>query len=133
TKAPDVPVEIKEINKYKVLFSFGAPESGRVLLKLANALTQKLNSQSSLTAMHLSLPNDLHQYDYDEEEKEIFTPVVQESEKLKRKVTTLFKVSQDIETDIINVANKGSYDLVLIGLGQSIFEGSFLGKVLGFT
>lgn len=128
TKVADTP--FKEINKYKVLFSFGVPESGRVLLKLANALTA---NQATLTAMHLCAPNDLHQYDYDEEEKENFIPVAEEAEKLKRKITTLFKVSQDIETDIIDVANKGNYDLLLIGLGQSIFEGSLLGKVLGFT
>ena len=45
----------------------------------------------------------------------------------------MFKASNDIEYDITDVANKGNYDLLLIGLGQSIFEGSFLGKVLGFT
>jgi len=31
------------------------------------------------------------------------------------------------------VANKGNYDLLLIGIGQSIYEGSFLGRILGFT
>ncbi|MNL22315.1 hypothetical protein D3C87_1436580 [compost metagenome] len=33
----------------------------------------------------------------------------------------------------MNLANKGNHDLLLIGLGQSIYEGSLLGKVLGFT
>jgi hypothetical protein len=45
----------------------------------------------------------------------------------------LFKVSNDIDSDIAEVANKGDYDLLLIGIGQSIFEGSLLGKILGFT
>ncbi|MFT3739959.1 MAG: hypothetical protein QM786_14500 [Breznakibacter sp.] len=31
------------------------------------------------------------------------------------------------------MANKGDFDLLLIGVGQSIFEGSLLGKILGFT
>jgi hypothetical protein len=39
----------------------------------------------------------------------------------------------DIETEIADVANQGDYDLLLIGLGKSIFEGTILGKVIGFT
>jgi len=35
--------------------------------------------------------------------------------------------------EISDVANKGDYDLLLVGFGQSIFEGSLLGRILGFT
>jgi hypothetical protein len=28
---------------------------------------------------------------------------------------------------------QGDYDLLLVGLGKSIFEGTILGKVIGFT
>lgn len=49
------------------------------------------------------------------------------------KVATLFKVSGDIESDITDMGNKGEYDLLIVGIGQSIFEGSLLGKILGFT
>jgi hypothetical protein len=45
----------------------------------------------------------------------------------------MFKISTDIESDITDVANKGDFDLLLIGVGRSVFEGSMLGKVLGFT
>jgi hypothetical protein len=39
----------------------------------------------------------------------------------------------DIETEITDLANQGDYDLLLVGLGKSIFEGTILGKVIGFT
>jgi hypothetical protein len=39
----------------------------------------------------------------------------------------------DIETEIADIANQGDYDLLLVGLGKSIFEGTILGKVIGFT
>jgi hypothetical protein len=58
---------------------------------------------------------------------------LEESEVLNQKLTTIFKSTIDIETDIADIAVRGEYDLVLVGLGKSIFEGSFLGKVLGFT
>jgi hypothetical protein len=83
--------------------------------------------------MHLSLANELNQFNEAEYERESFAPVIEESKRLGQKMTTLFKETQDVEADITNVANQGEFDLLLIGVGQSIFEGSLLGKVLGFT
>ncbi|NBU82403.1 MAG: cation/H(+) antiporter, partial [Flavobacteriaceae bacterium] len=48
-------------------------------------------------------------------------------------ITTIFKATNDMETDIADIAHQGKYDLVLVGLGKSIYEGTLLGKVLGFT
>jgi hypothetical protein len=69
----------------------------------------------------------------DEYEHESFAPVVHESEILNQKITTLFKASDNIDTDITEISNKGDFDLLLIGIGQSIFEGSLLGRILGYT
>lgn len=129
----DIQVEISHIAKFKILISFGDPERGRSLLRLANSFVKKLNGNAAITAMHLSPTNELHQYNIDEYEKESFAPIIAESQALNQKVTTLFKASSDIDNDIAEVANKGDYDLLLIGIGQSIFEGSLLGQVLGFT
>lgn len=129
----EIPEEIKGTSKVKILFSFGTPESGRALFKLADGLTKKLNNNALLTGMHLGPVEDLHHYDTQEYERDSFKGVVEESEASQRKITTLFKVSTDIESEIITVANKGDYDLLLIGLGESIYEGTLLGKVLGFT
>jgi ribosomal silencing factor RsfS len=52
---------------------------------------------------------------------------------LNQEITTLFRATVDIESNIVDIANSGDYDLLLIGLGKSIFEGTLLGKVLGFT
>jgi Kef-type K+ transport system membrane component KefB len=123
----------KEIGTFKILFSFSNPESGKKLLLLASSFVKKLNENASLTAMHLSLANELNQFNEAEYERESFAPVIEESKRLGQKMTTLFKETQDVEADITNVANQGEFDLLLIGVGQSIFEGSLLGKVLGFT
>ncbi len=125
--------QLGEYSKYRVLLSFGRPESARGLLKLANGLTRKLNGNASLTAMHVVAANELHPFDAEIQEKESFEPVILEAEELNQKVTTLFRASTDIDYEITSVANKGDYDLLLIGLGESIFEGTLLGKVLGFT
>lgn len=125
--------KISQLSKFKIILSFGNPEMGRSLLRLANNLVKKQKENTSVTALHLCPNNVLHHYNMDEYENESFAPVIQESELLNQKITTLFKASDDIDDDITEITNKSDFDLLLIGIGQSIFEGSLLGKILGYT
>lgn len=126
-------IESTNLNKYRILISFGNNEKGKSLLRLANSLVKKQKAQSSITVMHLSLSDEVHSFNLDHKEKNSFYPIVEESQLLGQDITTIFKSTQDIETEIAEVANQGNYDLLLIGLGKSIFEGTILGKVIGFT
>jgi hypothetical protein len=125
--------EIMNHNKYRILISFGNNEKGKSLLRLANSLTKKQKNSSNITAMHLSLSDELHSFNTEDKEKNSFEPIFEESEQLNLEITTIFKVTNDIETEIVDVANQGDYDLLLVGLGKSIFEGTLLGRVVGFT
>ena len=120
-------------SKFRILVSFANPERGKTLLRLSNNLSAKMGDKASVTAMHLSPVRDLHHYNIDEYEKESFSPVIAESRRIGMKIDTIFKASSDIENDITDVVNEGDYDLLLVGIGQSIFEGSLFGKILGFT
>jgi Kef-type K+ transport system membrane component KefB len=133
TKDFNILDEVPNGNKYKILISFGNKEKGKSLLRLANSLIKKQKETSSVTAMHLTLSDEMHSYNLEEYEKQRFAPLLEESKDLKLKITTLFQATVDIETNISEIANNGEYDLLLVGLGKSIFEGTLLGKVLGFT
>jgi Kef-type K+ transport system membrane component KefB len=132
-KATLIPEEISNKSKYKILFSFSNPEKGKKLLKIANSLVKKQPENSIVTGVHLSLSTEIHSFDVKDHERKMFMPVVKESERLNQNLVSVFKVSSDIGGDIIDTANQGEYDLLLVGLGQSIFDGTFLGKILGFT
>lgn len=125
--------EIPSDDKYNILISFGNKEKGKSLLRLANSLVKKQKETSTITAMHLTLSDEVHSYNIEDYEKDRFLPLLQESKVLKQEITTLFQATVDIETNITEIANNGEYDLLLVGLGKSIFEGTLLGKVLGFT
>ena len=120
-------------SKFKILISFGNNEKGRSLLRLANSFVKKQNENTNITAMHLIISDEMHAYNMEEYEKETFEPIQEESKLLNQEITSIFKAAVDIESDIADIASRGDYDLVLVGLGKSIFEGSLLGKVLGFT
>ena len=128
-----IPSDVKNNSDYKVLISFGNNEKGKSLLRLANSLVKKQTETTLVTAMHFSSSDELHAYDLEEYETEAFEPIINESKVLNQKITTIFKATNDIETDIVDVSVKGEYDLLLVGLGKSIFEGTILGRVLGFT
>jgi Kef-type K+ transport system membrane component KefB len=128
-----VPENISNKSKFRILISFASAESGKTLLRVANSLVKKQSGNTGVTAMHLSLSTELHTFDLKDYENKTFRSMLSESEHLDQKITTLFKASNDINTDIVDTANQGEFDLLLIGLGQSIFEGTLLGKVLGFT
>ncbi|HEY1193107.1 cation:proton antiporter, partial [Flavobacterium sp.] len=132
-KITAIPQEIGNKSKYKILLSFATPERGKQLLKIANSLVKKQGDNSIVTAMHLSLSTEIHSFDVKDHERKMLVPVVEESHRLNQNMVSMFKVSNDIDTDIIDSANQGEYDLLLIGLGQSIFDGTLLGKILGFT
>lgn len=119
--------------QYRVLLSFENPESGSTLLKLAHDLTNKMNGNKSITAMNIAPLEEMHAYDINEYENKQFKNVIEKSQELNVKVTTLFKASNDIESDLANISKKGNYDLLLIMLGKSMYEGSLLGRLLGFT
>ena len=113
---------------FNVLVSFGSPDRGISLLRVAHALVSESPEHTSVTAMHLSPSNEINQYNFIEFEKESFRPIKQEAKKLKIAVNLYFKPSQDIEGEIVETANQGQFSLLLIGIGRSVFEGTYLGR-----
>jgi Kef-type K+ transport system membrane component KefB len=134
-KTNDVsPAEEKSAaTTYKILVSFGNSEKAKGLLRIASSLSRKQKGEASITAMHLSMSDELHSFNMEEYEKMRFAPVLEEARVLKQEINTFFKATVDVETDITDMAEQGEYDLLLVGLGKSIFDGTLLGKVLGFT
>jgi len=133
TKDVIIPAEVKKNSDFNILISFGNNEKGKSLLRLANSFIRKETDRANITAMHLTMSDEMHAYNIQEYETLTFEPIAKESRKLDQKITTIFKATNDMETDIADIAREGKYDLVLVGLGKSIYEGTILGKVLGFT
>jgi len=76
--------------------------------------------------LHLSQGKEVNQYKLEKYEKTVFSTVNDEARRLDLPVHTLFRISNDIEKDVSEEANRGGFDLLLIGIGQSIYEGTVL-------
>ncbi|WP_108822338.1 cation:proton antiporter [Dysgonomonas sp. Marseille-P4361] len=123
----------EEDKKYKLLVYFGTAEMGRKLLLLANSFIRKRQATSELTMLHISEGNLLYQYAIEEEEEDMFRPVMAEAHSLHQNIIADFKVAGDTSTSVAKIANKGEFDFLLVGYKGSIFSDNLLGKILQFS
>jgi hypothetical protein len=132
--AEEIGEKMYDTAGYKILLFFRNPQKGAVLIRLANGLTRKEEGKAVVvTAMHITPSKGLHHIDVDDQEKENFTPAVTEARLFGQKIETLSKISNDISSDVLRIANKKKYNQLLMIQEESIFEGSTLGKFIGFA
>lgn len=124
---------LPEPSRFSVLIAFASPQGGRKMLRVVDKLIHRNTAQQHITALHLSPSSYLNQVNTEAYEYETFRPINDEARLLDTSFVSLFKPSADIEHDIAETANNGEYDMLVIGIGRSVFEGTFLGKILGFT
>lgn len=128
-----INTNIYDLSEDKLLIFFRDSNKSKALVRLANSLSKKTDNNTPITVVHMASSNGLHQMDMDIYEQESFAPIIEEANKLNRKLISLFKVSRNIESELVEAANKGKYDLLLMDLEESIYYGTLLGRVLGFT
>lgn len=124
---------LPESSRFSILIAFASPQGGRKMLRVSDKLIARQAPDEHITALHLSPSSYLSQVNTEEYQFDTFRPINEEANLLGTTFTSLFKPSQNIEHDIIEAANDGEFDMLMIGIGRSVFEGTFLGKILGFT
>lgn len=127
-KSPEL--QEAEERKFKVLVPFGDPQRGRSMVRIAHAFVRR-NEKAHITAMHLSPSTQLNQFNLAERERESFAPVRAEQKKMSITLETVFKATQDIDKELVEVANNGQYDLAIVGVGRSIYQGTLIGRLVG--
>jgi len=123
--------EIKTIHKttiggpLRILLSFGPSSTGLKLLNLAALLNGKNYSEHMITALHFTKGTDIHPLKSDEFARESFKPLLTQARKSGIPLNTIYKVSDHIDKEIIHIIDDQKFDFLLIGAGQSFYNGSF--------
>lgn len=125
--------KLRSADVFHVLIAFGMPATGGKLLRLAHLLTRSIKSKAEVTVLHLAIGNNLNIDHGDDHEKESFSNVTTVSDELSFPVIKRFMYSSNIQREIVQTANRENYDLLLVGAGKSIYEGSLLGRIMGAT
>ncbi|MFV0469581.1 MAG: cation:proton antiporter [Dysgonomonas sp.] len=125
--------EIVVKKKFKILVSFDDTVIAKKLLLLANAFVKKNQLHSEVDMVHISPGNNLYQYNMDEEERDVFEPIMEESKKLVQPVTPIFKIASDPFAQVIKMGNGEEYSFILLGAQDSMYKGNLLGQFLGLS
>jgi Kef-type K+ transport system membrane component KefB len=123
----DHPVSLNGFGKgslpdFNILISFGSPESGKRLLLLANFLNLKSRNANGISALHLTPSTDFSIREAEIFEKEGFEPILSAASELGLKIRTQYKATNDVDREIIQFANKGHFDLMLVGSSRPLFS-----------
>lgn len=129
----DPNVSTSNVGKYHVSVFYENRSSLNPLMKLASSFVGNDKIDTEITAMHLVESEEVSAYNSREYEDSVFQAVQEESINIKQEIQCYYKVSNDIESDVVDVVNEQMSDLLLIEIGYSIYRGSLLGNILGFT
>lgn len=118
--------------KFNILVSFEETIMGKKLLFLAHALMAKNENKGNLTLLHVTEGNPLYQYDVDQQEEEIFKPIIDEAKSLEQEINQLFKISDNRARTTVKYANAEEINLILTGVNHFNYSDTLLGKSMKF-
>jgi len=118
----DQPTFIQALYR-RVLLSFAQPKTGASLLRVVD----RLYPSPEVTSLHLTPHTELHPWDVEEFEKEGFKFIKQEARKRNILLKTLYRAASDVRQGILQEANSGAYDILLLGSARSVFSDNEVG------
>ncbi|MDP4290681.1 MAG: cation:proton antiporter [Bacteroidota bacterium] len=116
---------------FRVLISFGPPQMGSTLLRLATIITPSSeNLTPSYTAVHFTPSSEVHPTNALIYEKEGFELIKKTANKLKLDVHTRYKATDEVQNEILKIANNENFNLLLLGSARSVFTENVLGGIV---
>jgi hypothetical protein len=95
-------------------------------------LSGKEIAKSEYTAMHLTPSSGIETKNIDQFENEVFKPVKTTAAELNVKLNTIYRITEQIQKEIITITRKNQYDLLLLGAAKTVFVDNFIGgKIKG--
>ena len=105
--------------KKKLMICFGKKESGRDLLNIYHLLYRKRLPQKELIAAHYTLDTDLNPMHAEQYEKDSFSLLNEEAEKLSLSVDCRYKVTDKLVQELTQLVKTEKPDLLLLGAGTN--------------
>jgi Kef-type K+ transport system membrane component KefB len=134
-KTPDLPTTspAKLSDAFKLLISFGQPKAGSRLLQLVDELNWTSHKPLTINALHLTPSADISIKEAAIFEKEGFEPILETAAERQITLETHYKATNNLNYEIINFANEGHFDLMLVGRSRPLFSNDETGgKVQDF-
>ncbi len=122
--------EIQPTNSVlKVLIAIGNPENSKIFLNLAKNLFNNIKKVLSISLIHITPSTDTNPIYSDQFAEDSFKSATEEAQLHNLSIETIYKVADNVEAEIVKVANQNNFDFLLVGAGQSLLEFSTIKKI----
>lgn len=105
---------------FKVLISFGPPNSGARLLTLIAQLLSKEDNQLKVTALHLTPNTEISKESAYLFEEQAFSRIKEIAADKGLDVTTEYRTTEAVSQEITRTANRGKFNLLVVGSSQPL-------------
>lgn len=116
---------------YRILISFGPPRMGATLMKIASVLLYHEKNKAVVKALHMTPDLEITPQEAIIFEREGFQPIKKVAADQGIKIQTEYRITDQIDYEIIKKTQKEPYDLLLIGGARSLFTENILGGRVG--
>ncbi len=113
----------------KVLIAIGNPENSKILLRIAKNLFNNIKNVLSISILHITPGTDTNPIYSDQFAEDSFKSVTEEAQLHNLSIETIYKVADNVEAEIVKVANQNNFDFLLVGAGTSLLEVSRLQNI----
>ena len=105
---------------FKALIALGNPENGKALLNVAKNVLDGTKNTLAVTALHITPGTDTNPIYGEQFSTESFKGIQDEAELLSIPINTEYKVTDNIEGEIVKTTNHNNFDFLLVGAGVSL-------------
>ena len=113
-----------------ILVCFSKPETGKALCKIANLFMQSKLKNEQIASLHLLEKEEFDKIENIETFKaSLYEGVMEECRKGNAMIRTFVKSSDDFVNDILSTSKELDCNLVLIGIGKTVFLTSTVGLI----
>ena len=110
---------------FKALIALGNPQNGSNLLRVAKTILNGAKNSLAVNVLHITAGTNVNPIYGEQFSVDSFLDVKAEAGKLNIPITTEYKVSDNVESEIIHTVNEEEYDFLLIGAGQALINTTF--------
>lgn len=105
---------------FKVLIAMGNPENGKSMLNVAKTVLDGTKNSLAVNVLHLTPGTDTNPIHGEQFSVESFKKVKHEAHTLSIPIDTDYKVTDNIELEIVKNTNHNNFDFLLVGAGVAL-------------
>ena len=107
---------------FKVLISMGKPANGKPMLRVAKSVLDGVKKSLNVTVLHITQGTNINPVHEEQFAIESFNHVKEAAHKLNIPIDARYKVTDNVQSGIVRMANYYKYDFLLVGANISLTE-----------